>query len=113
MARVNAYNVTFAACMPACGALADLLGRRRMFATGLTLLIGSVVFLGLFVTVERRSSHPMFDLGLLTNPRYLGVCLMPFVLSFVFVGLLAFLPTYLIGVGGANADSAGAFMLPR
>ncbi|WP_405675564.1 MFS transporter [Streptomyces sp. NBC_01511] len=78
----------------------------------LALLIGSVVFLGLFVTVERRASHPMFDLGLLTNPRFLGVCLMPFVLSFVFVGLLAFLPTYLIGVGGSNADSAGAFMLP-
>jgi len=32
---VNAYNLTFASVMLASGALADLLGRKRMFATGL------------------------------------------------------------------------------
>jgi MFS family permease len=31
---VNAYNVTFACLMLACGALADLVGRRRMFIAG-------------------------------------------------------------------------------
>ncbi|KJS53673.1 hypothetical protein VM98_23720 [Streptomyces rubellomurinus subsp. indigoferus] len=34
---VNGYNLTFASLMLACGALADLLGRRRMLAIGITL----------------------------------------------------------------------------
>ncbi|MEV4443393.1 MFS transporter [Streptomyces sp. NPDC049577] len=78
----------------------------------LALLAGAALFLAAFVTVERRVGHPMFDLGLLARPRFLGICLMPFVLSFVFVGLLAFLPTYLIGVGDYSTDGAGAAMLP-
>ncbi|MEU4996493.1 MFS transporter [Streptomyces sp. NPDC021622] len=34
---VHAYNLTFASFMLACGALADLLGRRRVFAVGAVL----------------------------------------------------------------------------
>ncbi|MFJ6195375.1 MFS transporter [Micromonospora sp. NPDC092111] len=38
---VNGYNATFASFMLATGALADLLGRRRVFATGVALFAGS------------------------------------------------------------------------
>lgn len=38
---VNAYNATFASFMLASGALADLLGRRRVFATGLAIFSGA------------------------------------------------------------------------
>ncbi|WP_242884703.1 MFS transporter [Actinomadura litoris] len=34
---VHAYNLTFACFMLACGSLADLLGRRRLFAAGAAL----------------------------------------------------------------------------
>jgi predicted MFS family arabinose efflux permease len=37
---VNAYNVAFASVMLASGALADLLGRKRMFTAGLLLFLG-------------------------------------------------------------------------
>ncbi|MFC4020383.1 MFS transporter [Micromonospora sp. GCM10011542] len=38
---VNGYNATFASFMLATGALADLLGRRRVFATGVAVFAGS------------------------------------------------------------------------
>ncbi|WBB70814.1 MFS transporter [Micromonospora sp. WMMD812] len=38
---VNGYNATFASFMLATGALADLLGRRRVFAVGVTIFAGS------------------------------------------------------------------------
>ncbi|MFI6262116.1 MFS transporter [Micromonospora sp. NPDC051006] len=38
---VNGYNATFASFMLAAGALADLLGRRRVFATGVAIFAGS------------------------------------------------------------------------
>ena len=38
---VNAYNVMFASAMLVSGALADLLGRRRLFAIGLVLFVAS------------------------------------------------------------------------
>ncbi|MEV0805282.1 MFS transporter [Micromonospora sp. NPDC050200] len=38
---VNGYNATFASFMLATGALADLLGRRRVFVTGLAIFAGS------------------------------------------------------------------------
>ncbi|MEV4479117.1 MFS transporter [Micromonospora coxensis] len=38
---VNGYNATFASFMLATGALADLLGRRRVFATGVAIFAGS------------------------------------------------------------------------
>ncbi|GAB3799605.1 hypothetical protein GCM10027605_13540 [Micromonospora zhanjiangensis] len=36
---VNGYNATFASCMLAAGALADLLGRRRVFAVGVATFV--------------------------------------------------------------------------
>ncbi|MEV1333284.1 MFS transporter [Micromonospora costi] len=38
---VNGYNATFASFMLATGALADLLGRRRVFATGVAIFVGA------------------------------------------------------------------------
>ncbi|MFC0508216.1 MFS transporter [Micromonospora costi] len=38
---VNGYNATFASFMLATGALADLLGRRRVFATGVSIFAGA------------------------------------------------------------------------
>jgi EmrB/QacA subfamily drug resistance transporter len=38
---LNAYNIVLAAAMVACGRLADLLGRRRLYTTGLGLFVGA------------------------------------------------------------------------
>src|SRR6187200_3514929 len=36
---LNAYNIVLAASMVACGRLADLIGRRRLYITGLTVFV--------------------------------------------------------------------------
>ena len=58
---LNAYNIVLAASMVACGRLADLVGRRRLYITGLTLFVvasllcaaaGSVLWLVLARVVQ-------------------------------------------------------------
>ena len=58
---LNAYNIVLAASMVACGRLADLIGRRRLYITGLTLFVvasvlcaaaGSVLWLVLARVVQ-------------------------------------------------------------
>ncbi|EWC63984.1 major facilitator superfamily MFS_1 [Actinokineospora spheciospongiae] len=52
---VNAYNLAFAGVMLAAGALADLLGRKRMFATGLVVFVACTAGVGLvsdIVTID-------------------------------------------------------------
>ncbi|MEV0082835.1 hypothetical protein [Saccharopolyspora sp. NPDC050642] len=41
----------------------------------LGLLAGSVLLMVLFVLVERRQRHPMFDLALLRSTRFVALCL--------------------------------------
>ncbi|WEV24255.1 MFS transporter [Streptomyces sp. 71268] len=77
----------------------------------LALLIGSVVLMVVFVLVERRQEHPMFDLSLLRNGRFMALCLIPVVVTFAFVILLPLLPNYLVVVNESSSKSAGAMML--
>jgi MFS family permease len=71
----------------------------------------SVVLLGVFVLVERRRPEPMFDLGLLASPRFLGICLAAGVIVSVLVPLLVYLPSYLTGVLRMSPGRAGATLI--
>ncbi|MGI5530785.1 MFS transporter [Streptomyces syringium] len=73
-------------------------------AAGLALLVA-------FVGVERRSDHPVLDLTLLRDRRFLGWCLAALTVPVGSAGVLVFLPTYLQGVNGVSARDAGLTML--
>lgn len=74
------------------------------FALGAALLVA-------FVAVERRQEHPVLDLTLVRDRRFLGWCLATLVTSVGFVGVLVFLPTYLQGVNQVPVSAAGLLML--
>ena len=73
--------------------------------------VGCLVLLAVFVTVERRTEHPMFDLGLFARPQFLAVCLVPLVLAFSFVALVIVLPPYLTSTSGLSAFRIGLVLL--
>ncbi|MFF2613125.1 MFS transporter [Kitasatospora sp. NPDC058046] len=77
----------------------------------LGLFAGAVAVLGVFAAVEHRSAHPMLDLGLLRDRRFLGLCLVPVAASFGFVTVLTYLPSYLTAVTGRGTGAAGLLML--
>ncbi|MGW4379530.1 MFS transporter [Kitasatospora sp. NPDC004531] len=77
----------------------------------LGLFAGTVVVLALFAAVEKRTEHPMLDLGIVADRRFLALCLVPVAGSFGFVTMLTYLPSYLTAAGGRSSAAAGAIML--
>lgn len=77
----------------------------------LAMFAGAAVLLVVFVLVERNQRHPMLDLALLRNRRFLGLSLIPVVASFSFVVLLPLFPNYLVVANGLDSRAAGASML--
>ena len=60
----------------------------------LVLLAGGVVGLAAFVEVERRSSHPMLDLGLFRRPAFAAVNLAAVATGGGLIALLSYLPGF-------------------
>ncbi|WP_372345361.1 MFS transporter [Streptomyces sp. KL116D] len=77
----------------------------------LALFAGAVAAFAGFVRVERRSPHPVLDLGLLRRRRFVGLALVPVAASVGFVTLLTYLPSYLTAVTGRDSSAAGRLML--
>lgn len=77
----------------------------------LALLAGAVVAFALFAWTETRTPHPVLDLGLLRERRFLGLALVPVAASFGFVTMLTYLPSYLTAVTGRDSGAAGWLML--
>ncbi|WP_158852074.1 MFS transporter [Saccharothrix deserti] len=73
--------------------------------------VGTVVALIAFVVVERRQEQPMFDLGLLSQPKFVGISLATVPVVFGFSPLVIYLPSYLASVDGLGAAQIGLFML--
>jgi EmrB/QacA subfamily drug resistance transporter len=72
----------------------------------------AAVALAAFVAVELRSSAPLFDLGLLRRPSFLGILLASVVLSLSAFGSLVCVSIWLQTVLGLGAISAGLVTLP-
>jgi len=78
----------------------------------LTLLLGAVMLLGLFVIRERQAPEPILPLAMLHDPvvgvtsatLFLGAC--------AFFAAIVFLPLYLQIVAGESATTAGLLLLP-
>ncbi|GAA4937471.1 putative MFS family arabinose efflux permease [Nonomuraea thailandensis] len=74
-------------------------------------LAGGLAMLVVFVLVERRARHPVLDLGLLRDRRFVAWTLAGLVLAAGPAGVTAYLPTYLQGAGGLPVQAAGLIML--
>lgn len=77
----------------------------------LSLFLGTLVALAVFTAVEKRRDHPMLDLSVLANRRFLALCLVPVAASFGFVTMLTYLPSYLTTVRGYTSGTAGLIMV--
>jgi EmrB/QacA subfamily drug resistance transporter len=75
-------------------------------------LVGAIVLLGLFLTIEARSSHPMLPLALFRSRSFAGANLLTLLLYSALGGTLFFLPLNLIQVQQYSPTAAGAALLP-
>jgi DHA2 family methylenomycin A resistance protein-like MFS transporter len=72
----------------------------------------AIAALGGFVTVERRTTHPMLPLGLFRRPSFTAANAVAGTMNFGTLGLLFVLALYLQEVQGRSALEAGVAMLP-
>ncbi|MBB5084490.1 MFS transporter [Nonomuraea endophytica] len=77
----------------------------------LGLVAAAAALLVAFVVLQRRSAHPILDLTLVRNRAFLALSLVPVAITFGFVTLLTYLPTYLVGANGLGVREAGTWML--
>jgi EmrB/QacA subfamily drug resistance transporter len=75
-------------------------------------LIGAGVLLVLFVVVEARVRHPMFDLGLFRVPTFTGASIVAFALSASLFSLFLYLTLYIQNGLGYTPLEAGLRFLP-
>ena len=82
---------------------------QRSFTDGLVLgcLAAAAVLLAVFLIVERRSAHPMFDLRLLRLPTFSGGSVAAFGLSASIFSMLLYLVLYLQDILGYSPLGAG------
>jgi EmrB/QacA subfamily drug resistance transporter len=83
--------------------------------TGTSVLISlaaAALLLTAFVVHERRHPHPIVDLGLFTDRRFLWGTLIAVFVNFAVMGILFVLPQYLQSVLGNDALGTGLRVLP-
>jgi predicted MFS family arabinose efflux permease len=78
----------------------------------LAFLIGAGVLLVLFVLVEARVRHPMFDLGLFRVPTFTGASIVAFALSASLFSLFLYITLYIQNSLGYSPLEAGLRFLP-
>jgi EmrB/QacA subfamily drug resistance transporter len=77
-----------------------------------SLLIGSVVALAVFIAIELRVENPMFELTLFRNPTFLGASIVAFALSASMFSLFLYITLYIENVLGFKPLEAGVRFLP-
>jgi EmrB/QacA subfamily drug resistance transporter len=75
-------------------------------------LVGAFVLLSVFVAIEARSRHPMFDLRLLRVPTFNGGLIAGWAISASLFSLLTYVVLYLQNVLGSSAIDTGLRLLP-
>lgn len=75
-------------------------------------LVGGLVFLGIFVLVERRAAEPIIPLHLFRNRTFSASMVAIFFATFGFGAAIIFLPLYFQVVEGASATESGYRLLP-
>jgi len=75
-------------------------------------LIGGVLLLGLFVWIQRRSTHPALDVSLFRNPAFSAAAVALGLNFFALLGATFYLVYYLQGVRGYSPLQSGAALIP-
>ncbi|SOD94340.1 MFS transporter [Blastococcus haudaquaticus] len=75
-------------------------------------LIGGLVLLGLFVWLQRRSSHPALDVSLFRNPAFSAAAAALALNFFALLGATFYLVYFLQGVRGYSPLQSGAALIP-
>ena len=78
----------------------------------LGLLVAAALLLALFGARARKAEHPLLDLRLFRNRVFTTSSLALFLLGGAFMGLIVYLPLFLVNVTGVTATGAGAAMIP-
>ncbi len=81
-------------------------------ATIIALIVGTVLAGTAFVLVERRAAEPIMPLHLFKDRNFNLTTGAGLIIGIAMFGALAYLPTYLQMVTGANATEAGFLMIP-
>ena len=86
---------------------------QRSFGDGVVIgcLVAAVVLLAVFVAVELRVEHPMFELGLFRLPTFTGGAVAAFGISASLFSLLLYLVLYLQDILGFDALGTGVRVL--
>jgi EmrB/QacA subfamily drug resistance transporter len=75
-------------------------------------LAATVVLLGWFVVIERRSTDPILPFDLLRMPLVSRSFVVVFLVGFALFGAIAFIPLYVQSVLGGTATEAGQVLTP-
>jgi EmrB/QacA subfamily drug resistance transporter len=78
----------------------------------ISLIAGTIVAGIAFVLVERRAAEPIMPLKLFKDRNFNLTTVAGLIIGIAMFGALAYLPTYLQMVTGANATEAGLLMIP-
>lgn len=78
----------------------------------LAALVGGVLLLLVFVTVELRQARPMLDLSLFRQRSFVGISLATFAIAVGMFGMFPYLSIYLQDVRGYSPLAAGVRFLP-
>lgn len=88
----------------------------REYAWGSSMIIslgvGGLVGIALFLLQENRAAEPILPLRLFSNPTISIACGALFVVGLAMFGAIVFVPQYLQVVTGASPTTSGLFMLP-
>jgi EmrB/QacA subfamily drug resistance transporter len=76
------------------------------------LFVGGAIAMTLFCWVEVRAAEPMLPMRLFANPVFAVCSALSFVVGFVMLGAMTYLPSYLQYVHGDSATFSGVHMLP-
>jgi EmrB/QacA subfamily drug resistance transporter len=76
------------------------------------LIVGTVAAAIAFVMVERRATEPIMPPHLFKQPNFVLTTIAGLIIGIAMFGALAYLPTYMQMVTGANATQAGLLMIP-
>ncbi|MFI9272597.1 MDR family MFS transporter [Kitasatospora sp. NPDC052896] len=76
------------------------------------LAVVAVAATAALITVERRAAEPVLPLGVFRSHNFCWANILAFMVGFVMVAAMTFLPMFQQTVQGASATSAGILMLP-
>lgn len=72
----------------------------------------AVLFTFIFLSLERRAEHPIFNLALFSYPMFSRGSLHGFFTSMAMFGAISFIPLFVQGVIGTTATKAGSMLTP-